>query len=215
MRKYDVILFDLDGTLLYTLEDMRDSVNHVMELFGYPVHTTEEVRSYIGNGIRKLIERALPAGTDSEICDRALAEYRRHYNDNCMVKTRPYEGVPELLQELKARGHRIAVVTNKNAEAAEKICRHYFPDTVELTLGQVDSIPKKPDPAMVRSAMEQMGVSGKSAVYIGDSETDIETAANSQMDCIICLWGFRDEEYLKEQGAEVTVRNASEIAALV
>lgn len=215
MNKYDVILFDLDGTLLDTLEDMCDSVNHVMETFGYPAHSIEKVRSFIGNGIRKLIERALPEGTDREICELALAEYRRYYGENCMVKTRPYEGIPELLSALKERGCRIGVVTNKNAEAAEKLCSHYFPETVEVVMGQRDSLPKKPDPAMVRAAMEQMGVSGKKAVYIGDSETDIETAANSQMDCIICLWGFREEEYLLRKGAETTVRQAAEIADLV
>ncbi len=215
MNKYDVVLFDLDGTLLDTLEDMCDSVNHVMEKFGYPVHSLEKVRSFIGNGIRKLIERALPEGTDSKTCELALAEYRRYYGENCMVKTRPYEGIPELLSELKERGFRIGVVTNKNAEAAEKLCSHYFPDTVEVVTGQKDSLPKKPDPAMVQSALEQMGVVGKKTVYIGDSETDIETAANSQMDCIICLWGFREKEYLLQKGAKTIVSQASEIADLV
>ena len=215
MKKYDVILFDLDGTLLDSLEDMKDSVNHVMGDFGYPEHTLAEVRSYIGDGIRKLIERALPPDAGDEILEEALKEYREYYNAHCMIKTKPYPGILPLLKNLKERGYPIAVVTNKNHEAAEAMCRRYFPDMISAVIGQRDGIPKKPDSIMVSLAMTQLNAEGKKAVYIGDSEVDILTARNSGLDGIICLWGFREEAFLSAKGAEVTVREAAEIAALV
>ena len=213
MRKYDTILFDLDGTLLDSLEDMKDSVNYVMRQFGFPEHTLEEVRSFIGNGIRKLIERSVPEGTDAETCESALAMYRAYYNDHCMVKTRPYSGISELLQSLKSDGYRLAIVSNKNEEAVKLMRRHYFDQTIDIAAGQTDSIPKKPDPAMVSAALTALDSSPKRAVYVGDSEVDIQTAKNSGLDCIICLWGFRSEEFLLEHGAEMTVRDAGELEA--
>lgn len=215
MKKYDVILFDLDGTLLDSLEDMKNSVNHVMRLFGYPEHTLDEVRSYIGNGIRKLIERSLPADAGAETVEKALAEYRRYYDGHCMICTHPYPGIPELLKELKERGFLLAVVTNKNHEAAEAMCSRYFPGIFSVVLGQRDSMPKKPDSAMVSAAMDRLDAADRKAVYIGDSEVDILTAENAGIDGIICLWGFREESFLRERGARVTVSRAEEIAVLV
>ena len=215
MRKYDVILFDLDGTLLDSLEDMKDSVNYVMRRFGYPEHTLDEVRSYVGNGIRKLIERSLPGNAGSETVEKALEEYRRYYDTHCMVKTRPYPGILQLLGNLKDRGFLLAVVTNKNHEAADEMCSHYFPGIFSVVLGQRDSIPKKPDPAMISVAMKKLNAEGKNAVYIGDSEVDIMTAKNAGMDGIICLWGFREESFLRANGADVTVHSADQIASLV
>ncbi len=215
VRKYDTVLFDLDGTLIDSLGDMTDSVNYVMEKFSYPTHTEDEVRSYIGDGIRRLIERALPAGTAQDIVEKALKEYRSYYNGHCMVRTRPYEGIQELLAQLKAEGIRTAVVSNKNDEAASQICAHYFPGTVDVVIGQRDGVPKKPDPAMVRAALEQLGTGDGRAVYVGDSEVDILTAQNSRMDCITCLWGFRDPEFLVKNGAKAVVSSAAELLEML
>lgn len=212
MRKYDTILFDLDGTLLDSLEDMKDSVNYVMRQFGFPEHALEEVRSFIGNGIRKLIERSVPAGTDGETCERALAMYRGYYNDHCMIKTHPYEGISELLQNLKSDGYRLAIVSNKNAEAVKLMRQRYFDGVIDVALGQTDNIPKKPDPSMVSAALEALQATPQRAVYVGDSEVDIQTAKNSGLDCITCLWGFRSEEFLMEHAAQKTVRSAQELA---
>ncbi len=211
MRKYDTILFDLDGTLLDSLEDMKDSVNYVMGRLGFPEHTLEEIRGFIGNGIRKLIERSVPAGTDDETCEKALEMYRAYYNDHCMIKTRPYEGISELLRQLKSEGRRLAIVSNKNAEAVEMMRLHYFRGIIDVAFGQKDSVPKKPDPAMVSAALKELKAPPERAVYVGDSEVDIQTAVNSGLDCITCLWGFRSEEFLIEHGAETIVHSTEEL----
>ena len=213
--KRDVVLFDLDGTLLDSLEDMKDSVNHVMGELGFPVRTLDEIRSFVGNGIRKLIERSVPQGTDSETCERALAAYRSYYGQHCMEKTRPYPGIPELLETLKRQGVRMAIVSNKNEDAVRAVHARYFPDTIEIAVGQSDAVPKKPDPAMVYAALRQMGVSAERAVYVGDSEVDIETAKNAGIDCITCVWGFRTKEFLLENGARILAERAEEIPQLL
>ncbi len=215
MRKYDTVLFDLDGTLLDSLEDMKDSVNHVMEEFGFPKHSLEEIRSFVGNGIRRLIERSVPEGTDGETCERALQSYRSYYNDHCMIRTRPYDGIPELLHALKADGFALAIVSNKNEEAVEEMRAHYFGDVIPLAFGQSDAVPKKPDPAMVYKAMERLGAAKERCVYVGDSEVDIETAKNAGIECITCLWGFREREFLTERGARILAEKAEDILGIV
>ena len=215
MRKYDTVLFDLDGTLLDSLEDMKDSVNHVMREFGFPEHTTEEIRTFVGNGIRRLIERSVPEDTDPRTCEAALKVYRSYYNDHCMIKTKPYDGVPELLAALKKEGFAMAIVSNKNEEAVEEMREHYFGDLVPLAFGQSDAVPKKPDPSMVYAAADRLGIPKERCIYVGDSEVDIETAKNAGIDCITCLWGFREKEFLLAEGARVLAEAAEDILRVV
>lgn len=215
MKKYDAILFDLDGTLLDSLEDMKDSVNYVMKEFGFPERTLEEIRAFVGNGIRRLIERSVPEGTDARTCEAALDAYRNYYNGHCMIKTKPYDGVPELLAALKKEGFAMAIVSNKNAEAVEEMRAHYFGDVIPLAFGQSDAVPKKPDPSMVYAAAERLSVPKERCVYVGDSEVDIETAKNAGIDCITCLWGFREKEFLMERGAGILAEEAEDIRRIV
>ena len=215
VKKYDAILFDLDGTLLDSLEDMKDSVNHVMREFGFPEHTTEEIRTFVGNGIRRLIERSVPEDTDPRTCEAALKVYRSYYNDHCMIKTKPYDGVPELLAALKKEGFAMAIVSNKNEEAVEEMREHYFGDLVPLAFGQSDAVPKKPDPSMVYAAADRLGIPKERCIYVGDSEVDIETAKNAGIDCITCLWGFREKEFLLAEGARVLAEAAEDILRVV
>lgn len=215
VKKYDAILFDLDGTLLDSLEDMKDSVNHVMREFGFPEHTTEEIRTFVGNGIRRLIERSVPEDTDPRTCEAALKVYRSYYNDHCMIKTKPYDGVPELLAALKKEGFAMAIVSNKNEEAVEEMREHYFGDLVPLAFGQSDAVPKKPDPSMVYAAADRLGIPKERCIYVGDSEVDIETAKNAGIDCITCLWGFREKEFLLAEGARVLAEAAEDIRRIV
>lgn len=198
---YDTVLFDLDGTLLDTLEDMWLSVNHVMSQLGFPERTLDEVRRFVGNGIRMLIRRATPEEADEVVLEQALSMYREYYDDHCLVRTRPYEGILRMLQDLKDAGCQTAIVTNKNAEATEKIHAHYFTGLIPVAIGQTDAIPKKPDPSMVQLALHQLERPGRRVVYIGDSDVDIQTAANSGLDCISCTWGFRSRAFLLEHGA--------------
>lgn len=214
-KKIDTVIFDMDGTVLDTLEDITDSVNYVMRSYGFPQHSISAIRSFIGNGMRKIIERALPAGSSAELCDEAVERYRSYYHDHNMIKTRPYDGIMELLQSFAQAGIKTAIVTNKNEDAAEKIYQQLFADTVDVCYGQKDSVPKKPDRAMIDLALRDLGSSAENAVYVGDSEVDLQTAANAGIPCITCLWGFRDREYLESQGADIFVQEPLEIRDLI
>ena len=186
------ILFDLDGTLLDTLEDLADSVNHTLTLLGYPRRTTEEVRRFVGNGARRLMEQAVPAGGDAE---KALAEFQRYYADHCRIKTCPYQGIPEALAILK-ENYPIAIVSNKPDFAVKSLCAEYFPGI--YALGESEACPRKPAPDMVRKAMSDLGVDR--CIYVGDSEVDVLTARNAGVPCLSVLWGFRDRAEMEAAG---------------
>lgn len=209
--KYKAVLFDMDGTLLDTLEDLRDGVNLMLERRGYPQHTTEEIRAFVGNGARKLMRLALPAGTDDAEVESVLEEYREWYRVNYCIKTRPYNGVKEILASLRARGVKVAVVTNKPDATAQQLAEKFFPGLPAF--GQRDEIPKKPAPDMVRNALEVLGVAAQDAVYVGDSEVDVETARNAGLPLIAVSWGFRTKEQLRAAGAETIVDTAEELLA--
>ena len=215
LKNIDTVIFDLDGTLLYTLEDMADSVNHVMAEYGFSQHSVSAIRSFIGNGIRKLLERALPEGSSAELCDEATEKYRAHYQNHCMIKTQPYEGIMEMLERLADAGIKMAIVTNKNDEASQEMQKHFFSETIHVCYGQRNDIPKKPDRAMIDLALEKLGSLSENSVYVGDSEVDMQTAENAGMPCITCSWGYRDREYLVEKGATILVDNPSEIAKII
>lgn len=197
MKRYKAVIFDLDGTLLNTLEDLTDAVNHVMRQFNYPEHTIEEIRSFVGNGIKLLIERSLPYGKDNPEFDKVFSEFKSYYTSHCQIKTRPYDGIMELISSLKEQGYKLAIVSNKNQSAVTELNNIYFSDYISTAIGEKEGVRKKPAPDTVIKALSELGISSDDAVYVGDSDVDRETAKNSDMDCISVTWGFRDRKLLE------------------
>lgn len=200
-------IFDLDGTLLDTLSDLAAAVNFALRTHGMPEHSIDDVRRFVGNGVRKLMERAIPDGAANPQFDETFATFRQYYMAHSLDTTRPYEGIPEALAALKARGCRLAVVSNKMMAATQELCQHFFPDTIEVAIGEneAEGIRKKPAPDTVFAALKALGVGKEGAVYVGDSDVDIETARNSGLPCISVLWGFRDRDFLIQHGAKTFI----------
>lgn len=213
MITYNTYIFDLDGTLLDTLTDLAASTNYALRTHGMSEHTIDEVRRFVGNGVRKLMERAVPDGTDNPLFDEAFATFRQYYMEHSLDTTRPYEGVPEMLAALKAKGCHLAVVSNKMMAATQELCRHFFPETIEVAIGEneAEGIRKKPAPDTVIAALRQLGVGEEGAVYVGDSDVDIATARNSNLPCISVLWGFRDRDFLLQHGASTLISAPKEL----
>jgi len=213
--KYKTYVFDLDGTLLDTLADLAASTNYALRSCGMPEHSQDDVRRFVGNGVRLLMERAVPGGAANPAFEDAFESFRRHYMQHSLDTTRPYEGVPEMLAELKAGGCRLAVVSNKMMAATVELCRHFFPETIEVAIGEheAEGIRKKPAPDTVFAALRQLGVGEDGAVYVGDSEVDVQTAQNAGLPCISVLWGFRDRQFLLEHGATTFVSRPEELLA--
>ena len=213
---YKVYIFDLDGTLLDTLTDLAASTNYALREHGMPEHSVDDVRRFVGNGVRKLMERAVPDGADNPLFDEAFATFRQHYMEHALDTTRPYDGVPEMLATLKSRGCRIAVVSNKMMAATQELCQHFFPDTVEVAIGEheAEGIRKKPAPDTVYAALSALGVTKDHAVYVGDSDVDIATARHAGLPCISVLWGFRDRDFLLQHGATTLVTIPRELCEL-
>lgn len=213
--KYKLVIFDLDGTILDTLDDLADSLNFALSSVGYPVRSSDEVRRMVGNGIRRLIERALPQECPTDLTDRVFDAFKRYYKDHCALKTAPYEGIPELLGELKASGMKLALLSNKADFAVQSLCAHYFGGLFDLALGEREGIRRKPAPDAVNEVLGHFGIDRSSAVYVGDSEVDVETAKNAAIDCIAVDWGFRDRADLRSQGADRIVSSADELRRLL
>ena len=214
MKDYDIYVFDLDGTLLDTLDDLTNSVNAALQHVGLPTHTRDAVRGFVGNGVRLLMERAVPGGSKHPLFDTAFDFFRQHYMIHGKDNTCPYPGIMSLLSELKLRGKKIAVVSNKFYDATRSLCRNYFGDLIDVAVGEREGIRKKPAPDLVNEAFRELGVTrdeALSAVYIGDSDVDIETARNSGLPCISVLWGFRDSDFLLVHGATTFVCSPQEI----
>lgn len=211
MKQYSTYIFDLDGTLLNTLNDLCASCNYAMQSQGFPSRTLDEVRRFVGNGVAKLIERAVPEGTSEEQTAETLSVFRKHYLVHGLDTTAPYDGIVELLTELKRRNKNIAVVSNKFYDATRQLCEHFFPTTVDVAIGEKETIRKKPAPDTVMAALKELGVSSDSAVYIGDSDVDIMTARNCGMPCISVLWGFREKAFLESHGATVFAEKPQDI----
>jgi len=213
MKQYDTYIFDLDGTLLDTLDDLTAAVNYALRQHGMPEHTREEVRQMVGNGVRLLMVRAVPDGEKNPRFDDAFRTFREYYMEHSLDTTRPYDGIPELLQTLRRQGKRVAVVSNKFYAATRELCQHFFADSVEVAIGEheAEGIRKKPAPDTVNEAFRQLGVGRDNAVYVGDSDVDLQTAANSGLPCISVLWGFRDQTFLEAHGATTFASNPGEI----
>ena len=191
---YKAVLFDMDGTLLDTLEDLRDSTNHVLRQMGYPERSLEEMRRFVGNGAEKQIRRAVPEGTSEEKIMEVLTAYRAYYQDHCQIKTRVYDGLLDMLSELKAKGIKLAVVSNKPDSAVQKLSREYFGDRMDFAVGPSDGVRCKPYPDMAETALKALGIAKKDAVFVGDSEVDVQTGLNAGLDVIAVSWGFRSRE---------------------
>ena len=210
---YDTYIFDLDGTLLDTLQDLATSVNYALRQHHMPEHSIDDVRRFVGNGVRRLMERAVPEGAANPAFEAAFATFREYYMEHSLDTTRPYDGIPELIHELKERGCRMAVVSNKMMAATQDLVHHFFPE-IEVAIGEheAEGIRKKPAPDTVFAAMKQLGQG--SAVYVGDSDVDLATARNSGLPCISVLWGFRDREFLLAHGATTFVEKPCEILCI-
>ena len=205
MHKYKTYIFDLDGTLLSTLADLAASTNYALRTHHMPERSLDEVRRFVGNGVKKLMERAIPDGLNNDKFDKTYADFRQHYMQHNLDTTQPYPGIMQLLEQLKAEGKNIAVVSNKFYAATRELCRHFFGDLVPVAIGEREDIRKKPAPDTVIEALRELGVDKEGAVYIGDSDVDIMTAKNSGMPCVSVLWGFRDKEFLLEHGATTLI----------
>ena len=205
MHKYKTYIFDLDGTLLSTLADLAASTNYALRTHHMPERSIDEVRRFVGNGVKKLMERAIPDGLNNPLFEDTFATFRQHYMQHNLDTTQPYPGIMQLLEQLKAEGKNIAVVSNKFYAATRELCRHFFGDLVPVAIGEREDIRKKPAPDTVIEALRELGVDKEGAVYIGDSDVDIMTAKNSGMPCVSVLWGFRDKVFLLEHGATTLI----------
>lgn len=208
---YQTIIFDLDGTLLDTLDDLADAVNHALQCFGLKTRTKEEVRSFVGNGVVNLMQRAV--GEEHLQQSNILAAFREYYKAHCEDKTKPYDGVMKLLTELKKRGIKTAVVSNKMDSAVKALTKTYFDGLIGDAVGENEAagIRKKPAPDSLIAVMEKLGADKQSTVYVGDSEVDIQTADNAGVDCISVTWGFKDEPFLIENGGKIFVDDPMDI----
>ena len=218
MEKYDAYIFDLDGTLLDTLADLAASVNYALRKHGMATRNIDDIRRFVGNGVRKLIERSVPGGGVNALFDDVLADFKSHYSAHNMDRTAPYPGIMEMLCRLHSDGRLMAVVSNKYDAATKSLCRHFFGDYIDVAIGESEGIRRKPAPDTVNEALRQLRLlrpsscrDGLRAVYIGDSDVDIQTARNSGLPCVSVLWGFRDKAFLTAHGASCLVEKASEI----
>lgn len=213
--RYRLVIFDLDGTILDTLEDLTDAVNFSLGQNGQPERSLEEVRGFVGNGIKKLIERAVQPGTGADNIDKIYDDFMSYYKVHCADKTKAYDGINELLSELKEDGYMIAVVSNKADVAVKKLCGQYFGGLFDYCVGDRAGILKKPAPDSVNEVLKKLSVNTDEAVYVGDSDVDLDTARNAGMDCISVNWGFRDEKFLLEHGAVKIAKSPKQIVDYV
>ena len=215
--KYSTVIFDLDGTLLNTLEDLCDSVNYALSQYKMPKRTLEEVRHFVGNGVEKLMERAVPDGKDNPLFEEAFSCFKEYYLIHCNDKTGPYPHIMELLKALKDQNVKMAIVSNKYDAAVKELNNMYFGDYVTVAIGESAGVRKKPAPDTVEAAIKELGVSKEECVYVGDSEVDHQTALNSGLRCISCLWGFRTKDELLKAGAgeNIFVTDPMEIIGVI
>ena len=213
--RYKLAVFDMDGTILNTLEDLADSTNYALKANGLPERTIDEVRRFVGNGIRLLIERAVPADSEPELVDEVFETFKKYYKTHCAVKTRPYDGIKEVLVSLRKAGCLTAVVSNKADFAVQDLCKDYFDGHFDFAVGEREGIKKKPAPDSVYEVLTKLKTKKEDAVYIGDSDVDFATSVNAGMDVIMVGWGFRDEEFLREKGAKRIIKQPSEILDII
>ncbi len=213
--QYRAVIFDMDGTILDTLDDLADSVNHSLKMHGFPERKREEIRAFLGNGMVRLIHLSVPDGTAAEDEAAVLEEHKSYYPLHSADKTKAYKGIPELLKALKQKGIKTAVVSNKSDPNVKALVNRYFDGLFDVSVGSREGIPRKPAADLVDLALNELGVGKKEAVYIGDSDVDLATAVNSGLEMITVLWGFRDRDVLEKAGARVFVNTAEELEKLL
>lgn len=207
----NTLIFDLDGTLLNTLEDLKNATNFALNKFGYPERSIEEIRNFVGNGVRKLIERALPNGAENPDFEACLDTFKKNYKEIMYNHTAPYNGIFEMLKIAREKGCKIAVVSNKFDVAVKELCGRYFGSLIDIAIGESENVRKKPAPDSVFEAMKLLNSKPENSVYIGDSDVDIETANNAKLPCISVTWGFRDKNFLIEHGGRIFIDRPMEI----
>lgn len=207
----EAVIFDMDGTILNTLDDLYESVNITLDNFGFPKRTLDEVRQFVGNGVRLLFQRALPNEVNDDVLEKSIIFFKKTYAQNMYNHTAPYDSIKKILKELNNNGVKIAVVSNKFDLAVKELSKKYFGDLIDISVGQSDEVPQKPAPNGVFKAMRELDV--KSAIYVGDSDVDVQTAKNANLPCIGVTWGFRDREYLK--GADYIIDTPDELIEII
>lgn len=208
---YNTVIFDLDGTLLNTLEDLTDSVNHAMDAMGWSRRDKKEIRLFLGNGIKQLMKLSSPDGISSEEFNTAFEIFKEYYSMHNDDKTRPYDGTVEMMKNLRKKGVKMAIVSNKIDSAVLTLRDRFFSEVVEIAIGDMQGMKRKPAPDSCLRALELLGSNREDAVYVGDSEVDLATAQNAGLDCISVLWGFRDEEHLINHGAKTFARKPKDV----
>ena len=209
--RYQAVLYDMDGTVLDTLDDLADAVNHSLEQFGLPRVSRDHVRANLGNGAANLVRQSVPAGSDEALVARLIAYYRDYYDAHCRIRTRPYDGILPLMERMRAAGVKQAIISNKPDPAVRELAEHFFPGLLETAVGESATVRRKPNPDAVLAAVEQMGLTRADCVYVGDTEVDIQTGQNAGMDVIAVAWGFRDEDQLIAAGAKELVHDAEQL----
>ncbi len=212
---YNTVIFDLDGTLLNTLEDLRNAVNFALREYGFPERTTQEIRSFIGNGVVKLMERSTPVGLDGKTQEECLSVFREYYLSHMSDNTAPYNGVSDILRNLREKGIKTAVVSNKLHSAVVALCDGHFPDLVDTALGVTSENERKPSPVNVLKAMEICESDRQNTIYVGDSEVDVQTAHAAEIKCIGITWGFRDKDVLLSHGCDFIAESPEEVIKLI
>lgn len=214
-KEIDTIIFDLDGTLLNTLDDLHACFNEAIAKFGYPIRSKEEIRSFVGNGIKKAIERALPYTVNEDELNNIVDYFRGYYKAHMLEFTKPYDGIIEILKELRAKNYKIGVVSNKYDTAVKGLCQNYFKDLVMVAVGEGDGVRKKPEIDGILKAVKELNSDLERSIYVGDSDVDIMTAQNAGIECISALWGFRDEEFLRQRGGKFFAKKPKDIINII
>ena len=213
--RYNTVIFDLDGTLLNTLDDLRDSLNEVLISKGYAPRSLEEVRRFVGNGVRNLIRMSVPVECSDEVVTQVMEEFKDNYKQNMQNKTRPYNGIMELLLDLYRYNYKIAIVSNKFDIAVKELARTYFGNLISVAIGETNEIKRKPAPDSIFTAVKELGSDLSSTILVGDSETDVRTAKNAGIPCIGVTWGFRCREVLRSEGADYLIDTPKELLTII
>ena len=212
MGRYKTVIFDLDGTLLDTLEDLTDAVNYALEAYKMPLRTIEEVRNFVGNGVRKLMLQAVPDGEKNPSFEEIFSLFKEYYGEHCNDKTGLYKGILELMEELRKQGYVMGIVSNKIDSAVKELNSMYFADYIQVAIGEKEGVQRKPAPDTVFAALQELDMEKETAIYIGDSEVDLATARNAGIPCISVLWGFREREFLEECGADMFAETPKDVS---
>ncbi len=215
MANYDTVIFDMDGTTLNTLEDLADSVNYALGKYGYPERPVEDIRRFVGNGVTRLMELSVPGGLDNPQFENCFRDFKNYYELNIQNKTAPYKGIPGLLKALHEKGYKLAIVSNKLDGAVKQLTEKNFGEYIRIAVGETVNVRRKPAPDSVYRALEELGSLREKAVYVGDSEVDVQTAKNAGLICVGVTWGFRDRAVLEAEGADFIIDRPEELLGVL